>query len=111
MNINLSTPTKQKTITVTPVNAKGEPTPIFGSIEYVVSVPGVASVFANDNGSAFDVLGIAPGTTGITVTATTKSGAKLIKNITVTVGPAVVTVDPEEATDVIFVEGPESEQQ
>ncbi len=110
-SIFLSTPTKQKTITTTPVNADGKACPIFGSIEYSVSIPGIASVFANDNGSAFDIQAIAEGTTEVTVTVTKKSGGKLVRILKVTVGPKPVpAVDPEEAVDVIFAEGPETEQ-
>lgn len=111
MNILLSSPTKQKTITATPVNSDGSPVTVVGSITYAVSTPGIVSLFANDNGTSFDLEGIGPGTTDITVKYTAKSGAVVTKTITVTVGPAVVVVpDPQEAVDILFVEGPETEQ-
>lgn len=121
MNILLSSPTKEKILAVIPVNKDGNPTPIFGSIEYSVSttVPAVVALFPNDNGSSVQVSAVNPGTTTVVVKATTKSGKEITTSFDVTVAPAVVIVppppppppdDPEEAVSFLITEGPEAEQ-
>lgn len=97
---------QKSTIGIKPVDKKGNPAPVDGVPVWDVSAPGSVSLFPSADGMSCDVLGIAPGSVQVNVSADADMGEGT-KTIT---GTLDVEVTAAEAAGFAIQTGPVEDQ-
>lgn len=94
------------TVSIKPVDKKGNPAPVDGIPVWDVSATGTVTLAPAADGMSCDVLGAAPGTVQVNVTADADLGA----GVTTITGTLDVQITPDQAVGFAITTGPVEDQ-
>ncbi len=97
---------QKSTVSIKPVDIKGNPAAVDGVPVWGVSADGTVSLFPSDDGLSCDVVGVAPGTVQVNVSADADLGTG-VKTITGTLDVEVIAA---EAVGFAITTGPVEDQ-